>query len=150
MTVWQKLVELDSSGTKVNPLIYPFLLTTFAYGLGFTAFVGSSSVNASNLYLALESLSVAFPLIWGACALTVVALAALVILRRRMHGFGHLTGLLGAAVWIFALIGYIIAGGWLFVFAIAIPNLLFWVWFYIRLAFFKRFGPPVPPPLRGR
>lgn len=137
-TIVRRLFYLDNE-TPINLLIYPFFLATAAYGVGFVAFGKTRGVEASSLYQAMASLTPALPAIWGACALAAVILAVTLILTRQ-KGWGDAAALFGAVVWIFAMSCYAVTGGWLLVFAVTLPNLMFWIWYYFRIAHFKRLG----------
>jgi len=141
---FRRFVDLDDKGRKINLLIYPFLFTTLSYGIGFLFFGWAAGVEKSSLYQAMAAVHGWLPPLWGACALAAVLLAVALITTRRT-GFGATAALFGAVVWIFACLTYAIGSFWLLIFSVGIPNLCFWIWYYLRLSYFRRFGRPTPP-----
>jgi hypothetical protein len=51
---------------------------------------------------------------------------------------GKISGLIGFMLWVFASFCYILTGGWLLLFSVALPNAYFWVWQYLSLSLFRR------------
>lgn len=120
-----------------NPLSWPFLAATFSYGIGFTVFAGTSGTQASSLWTAMTAIGPAIPFIWGVvCVLTI--LVGLTFLLFNIPPAGKISGLVGFTLWVFASVCYILTGGWLLLFSVALPNAFFWVWQYLSLALFRR------------
>lgn len=118
--------------TSVNPLVYPFALSTLAYGVGFTVFRDTSAVKASSLFEAMHSISPLLTHFWGIACIVVVALALYTILKDR-RTWGKANCFAGALLWFFASFVYVLVGGWLTLFSVAIPSLLFWAIEYHEL-----------------
>lgn len=114
----------------LHTLVWPFLAATTAYGIGFTAFAGTSGVTASSLFHAMSSMHPSLPFLWGAAALVAIVLV-FVYLALEVRWANKVSSLLGAMVWVFASFCYILTGGWLLLFAVSLPNLWFWVWEYL-------------------
>lgn len=110
-----------------NPLIYPFLLATLVYGIGFVAFGPLPGVEASSLFQALITLGTALTVTWGAVGLIAIALM-IYALKRLDERVERIAGILGFMVWVFAGCAWLLTGGWLLAGSIAIPNAWFWAW----------------------
>jgi hypothetical protein len=77
------------------------------------------------------------PFIWGVvCVLTI--LVGLSFLMFNVPPAGKISGLVGFMLWVFASFCYILTGGWLLLFSVALPNAFFWVWQYLSLSLFRR------------
>lgn len=134
----KRFVYVDSTETrKVNPLFYPFLVSTFLYGLGFATLNWWSGVSSSSLFQAFFAIHPWLPIIWGVAAV-LAATAALVLLLRRKGRFGELAAMFGFLVWLFALIIYAMNGFWLVMATVAAPNLYFWIYYYFKVKWYER------------
>lgn len=118
--------------SNVNPLVYPFVLATLAYGVGFTVFGGEAAVRASSLFDAMDSISPLLTHVWGIACIAVVVLVLFSILKSK-NALGKTSCFAGALLWFFASFVYILVGGWLTLFSVAIPSLLFWAIQYHEL-----------------
>lgn len=135
----KRLVYLDAEEkTKLNPLIWPFILGTFVYGLGFLAFGWTPGVGASSLYATLFDLHQWLPAVWGGSAALTGILAVYCILTRKVHIVSEATAMLGVLVWLFAGFCYLEAGAWLIALTVSAVYCYFWVFWYWRLAWYKR------------
>lgn len=142
--ILRRFTHLDNN-TKINVLIYPFLLATLSYGVGFLCFgAWAGWVTKSSLFTAMTAIHPWIPFIWGACGLVAVLMAILFIGTRKALGLGDTAALFGSLVWLFAAFCYALTGGYLLVFAVALPNLIFWIWYFFRLSSFRRSGAPIP------
>ena len=122
---------------KFNPLIWPFLLATLAYGIGFTVFNGTEAISKSSLYQAMENVYPGSSFVWGSlCVLTIVV--GLTFLLFNIPPAGKVSGLVGFMLWIFATICWAFNDGIILVFSIGIPNTWFWFWQYLSLSLFRR------------
>lgn len=130
-------VTSSQRGEKFNFLIYPFLLTTLAYGIGFTFFAHTSGVGGSSLFAAMTSLWPIFPLIWGITSILTIVVG-ITFLLFNIPPAGKASGIVGFMVWVFATFCWGLTGGWLLVFALGIPNMSFWIWQYLSLSLFRR------------
>jgi hypothetical protein len=115
-----------------NPLSYPFLIATAAYGIGFTVFAQTAAVHQSSLFMALSFLHPFLPYVWGAACLIAIVVAFVSLIKDHEPG-AKTAGWIGFMTWLFAAICWIITGGFLTLFAIAIPNMWFWLWQYFNL-----------------
>lgn len=101
-----------------HPLALLFMLASTAYGIGFLL-IPHIALGISSLYVTMTNISPHITIIW--------AIALLVAVMVTLAGY-RLASLLGFMAWMFALICYGIAGNWLVLVAIAVPNMLFWLW----------------------
>ncbi len=126
-------ITSSARGEIFNPLLWPFLLSTFAYGIGFA----STSGGGSSLFLAMHTINPSAPFIWGFIALLVIV-GGLTFLLFNIPPFGKISGLVGFMLWSFAAACYIYTGSWLPLFSVAVPNMWFWIWQYLSLSQFRR------------
>ena len=135
----KRLVYVDAQERqRINPLVWPFFFATFVYGFGFMFGGQWSGVTASSLWQAFYALHSFLPAVWGACALLAASLALALILTRKYVHLGDFAAMFGVLVWLFAGFTYALNGYWLVVLTVAGPNLFFWVFYYWRLAWYKR------------
>src|SRR6188768_75648 len=130
-------VTSSARGETFNPLIWPFLITTFSYGVGFTVFFFTKATSASSLFIAMSALHPSLPIIWGAVSLLTI-LVGFTFLLFNIPPAGKASGLVGFMVWLFAGFCWGLAGGWLLLVSVAIPNMYFWIWQYLSLSLFRR------------
>jgi hypothetical protein len=135
----KRLRYIDDDGkVTVNPLFYPFLFATLIYGLGFTLFGWTSGVNTSSLYGALVAMHTFLPALWGSVAILAAFLAFFAILTRRTHVVSASAAMSGVLLWLFAAITYLQGGYILVILTVALPNMFFWVYWYVRLKWYQR------------
>lgn len=127
----------DSEERKINPLFYPFLGATFFYGVGFVFFGWSSGVNRSSLFIAMTEMHVWIPEVWGFFAILSVFMAFVLILTRTFPVIGSSAAIFGFLVWLFACWVYILGGYWLMLLTVAIPNLSFWLYYFVRVKWYS-------------
>lgn len=127
----------SARGETFNPLIYPPLLCTLIYGLGFTVLSWMDSVNESSLYQSMNEIDTLIPEIWGMVAIFTI-MAGMVFLLLDRPPIGKFSGLLGFMIWIFASICWWQTDAEFVVFAVGFPNLWFWVWQFFSLSKFNR------------
>lgn len=128
-------VTSSARGEVFNPLLWPFLFTTFVYGMGFTAFVWVDSIHYSSLFVAMTTIHPWIPFIWGTvAALTIIV--GITFLLFNIPPAGKISGLIGFMVWVFAGFCWALTGGWFLTLALAIPNMWFWIWQYLSLSYF--------------
>lgn len=131
-------VTSSARGEVFNPLIYPFLFSTLAYGVGFAIVLPlTGGIGDTGLFTALVSLGHVFPLIWGILALVTI-IGGATFLLFNIPPFGKISGLIGFMLWAFAGMCYVLTGAWLSLCAIAIPNMVFWFWQYLSLSLYRR------------
>jgi hypothetical protein len=130
-------VTSSARGETFNPLIYPSLMTTLAYGLGFTAFAWLDSISTSSLFQAMTAVNPVIPVLWGAVAVLTIVVGFIFLLFNKPPA-GKLSGLVGFMLWLFAGICWYMTGGEFLVFVLAIPNMWFWIWQYLSLARFRQ------------
>lgn len=133
------LSRLTSSerGETFNPLTYPFLIATLAYGVGFSCFAWAAGVKASSLFTAMASIGAFIPYVWGALCVVVI-IVGLTFLLFNIPPAGKVSGLAGFMLWVFAAFCWALTGGYLLLFAVALPNMWFWIWQYLSLSLFRR------------
>ncbi len=131
-------VGVSSRGEIFNPLIWPFLLSTLAYGVGFAlVYPFTNTGGSSALYTAMASISPIVPTVWGVlCLLTIIS--GLTFLLFGTPPAGKLSGLVGFMLWLFAGVSFVSHGDFIILFSVAIPNMVFWFWQYINLVRFRR------------
>lgn len=127
----------SARGELFNPLIYPFLLATSAYGLGFGFLTNTAGVHESSLFMAMTSIGASVPVIWGIIAVLII-IVGFTFLLFNLPPAGKLSGLAGFMLWVFATFCWGLTGGWLLIFAIGVPNMWFWFWQYLSLARFRQ------------
>jgi hypothetical protein len=127
----------SARGELFNPLIYPSLMMTLIYGIGFVFLRHTGGVAESSLFTAMTTIGGFIPLAWGiACLLTIVVGIFFLLLNKPPAG--RFSGIMGFAVWVFASFCWGLTGGWFLVLALGIPNMWFWIWQYLSLARFNR------------
>lgn len=137
MNKYLSRVTSSARGEVFNPLVWPFLLSTLAYGIGFTFFKHTEGVEKSSLYIAMKSIIPLAPVVWGVIALLTI-FVGITFLLFNIPPAGKLSGLVGFGVWVFAAFCWGLTGGWLLIGSIALPNLWFWFWQYLSLSNFRR------------
>jgi hypothetical protein len=133
--VFQRITHSER-GEKFNPLTWPFLIATFAYGLGFVAFFHTEGVGASSLFVSMMTLNPAIPYIWGAAAVLTIIIGV-TFLAFHIPPAGKISGLIGFMLWVYAGFCWGTTGAWLPLFSVAVPNMWFWVWQYLSLSLFR-------------
>jgi hypothetical protein len=129
---WHRLVY-RSEGNKVPFLIYPFLFMTAVPGIAYTFFGGSQTVQASILYgLTAVQLGTVGVSVWGIACMAAVVIALVNILMRKKWA-GRTAPVLGFMVWTYALIVYLTNGFYYQLLVFALPQVVFWVWHYLRV-----------------
>lgn len=137
MNVIKKLTR-SARGELFNPLLWPFLLSTLSYGLGFAiVFHFGFDIGTSSLYLAMESLLWFAPIIWGLSCIAVIVMGVTYLLFN-VPRYGRISGLIGFSLWFFAGACYVYSGGYLTLFSVVVPNMWFWFWQYLSLSRFRR------------
>lgn len=126
----------SARGELFNPLIYPFLLATFAYGVGFVVCSLLDLKAASSLFTAMVSISPTLTLIWGLLAIGVIVVGLYVLVMDKPP-IGKANCFVAWMLWLFAAIVYVLTGGWLPLVSVTIPSLYFWTWQYFSLAKFR-------------
>jgi len=121
-----------STSPDVEFLAYPFIFTSFFFGLGFTTPFGGESTYKSSLYQALNQTDPLLPYIWGAAALTAGTLAFILIPSRKLI-LGEIAAFLGFMTWLYAIFIYGQGDSWLLVITVGFPHLFFWTWLYFRI-----------------
>lgn len=130
-------VTHSARGETFNPLIWPAIIATAVYGVGFTAFFWLGTVGHSSLFVALSTIHSALPILWGLAAVTTVVIG-FTFLLYNIPKAGKTSGWLGFMVWLFACFGWCLTGGIFVALAVGVPNMWFWIWQYFELAKFRR------------
>lgn len=131
---WSRLTR-SARGETFNPLIWPALIATFVYGLGFSVFFWIETVGHSSLFEAMVSIHAALPIVWGVVALGTVVIG-FTFLLFNIPPAGKVSGLIGFMVWLFAGFCWMLTGGWFVTLAVGVPNMWFWIWQYLSLSHF--------------
>ena len=121
---------------EINPLTYPFFLTSLAYSVGFLLGKGSTS----SLYQNMVEVNGAIPELWAIVLLGVV-LAAAVTLVVEQEWLGKLASTVGFLAWLFACFMFFLEGNFIIFFAIGLANLFFWVYYYFRVREYRHERP---------
>src|SRR6478752_8675686 len=117
-------------GSYFNPLAHIFFYNTFVFGVAFTFFGNTDTVRNAVLYT--ESAKQFGPWAlsaWGVCAMIVTLWNTYTIVARK-PSYGP--ALLGFALWMYAVLIYAMGDFYFQILVAAVPNLLFWGWWYIR------------------
>lgn len=132
---WHRITR-SARGELFNPLLWPFLLSTFAYSVGFTVFVGTSAAAKSSLFVAMTMLHPSVPFIWGILGVVTI-LGGLTFLLFNIPPYGKFSGIMGFMLWTFVTICYAYQANFLLIFSLALPNIWFWFWQYLSLSVFR-------------
>lgn len=136
VTTIKARVSRSARGELFNPLIYPFLLATFFYGVGFFFFGWTEAVASSSLHSAMLTISPLLTIIWGALAILVILVGVYVLVFDKPP-VGKANCFVAWSLWFFAAVVYALTGGWLPLLSVALPSLWFWTWQYFSLAKFR-------------
>lgn len=135
--IWDRF-RYVSEGVPQNPLMYLFFLITAAYGVAFTFFQHTEAVTGTILYqLTLANLGPHVLSLWGVVAILVIA-GTLVGIYVRKTWLGQAVSMGGFLLWVYSLFLYGLNGFILQVFGLAIPNMLFWAWWYFIIQGYHR------------
>ncbi len=108
-----------------NMLTYLFLMANLSYGIGFTLFSSTAPIQASIISNAF------FPgWLWGVACLALVV-GTLWGISTRQKIIGGSMGLPGVMVWGYGLALSALSMQYLAVFAVYLPQVLFWVFWHI-------------------
>lgn len=133
MKTWMQRIIYEDDGHRFNPLAHIFFYLTFAFGFAFTFFYHTDSVRMSPLLQATDDLLGERSLpIWGLCAI-IVTVANTVAVVRRIDWLVVTAAMGGFAIWLFALIMYAQSGSWFQLLVGAVPNMVFWAWYYLNI-----------------
>ena len=125
-------------GQYHNFLMHPFLLMTASYGVALTFFAHTAPVQQSILYsLTVLVLPKVVMSAWGIVALVVTVLNFVGVVVRNKT-LGTTVAMLGFMLWFYAFFVYALSGFWVQVFFAAIPNLMFWGWYYYTIHDYHR------------
>lgn len=132
-------VTSSARGELFNFLIWPYLFSTFMYGLGFSVIIPLTKFSGdSSLYAAMVMVGgTETPIVWGIVAVATI-LFGLTFLMFNIPPFGRISGIIGFMLWLFASICYLLSGSYLVMFAVAVPNMVFWIYQYISLSRYRR------------
>lgn len=127
-----KVERLFDTSTPVGPIHF-FILPTLAYGIGFLFFPYSETVLKSSLHLTMVSLGdTLLSQVWGAALLLVFVGTMNTMLLKRWW-IAHVSAFTGFLAWMFASLMYLQGSNVMLLFAVSIPNMLFWLWLYLRI-----------------
>lgn len=126
----------SARGETFNFLIWPFLLATFAYGVGFTLVYPFIYNPGSSLHEVMSNIIPWLPFVWGVGCLAVITIGLVFLLFDRPP-WGKVSGLLGFMLWIFAVMCYAMAFEFVLLFAVSIPQAMFWRWQWVTLKRFR-------------
>lgn len=136
----RRLVWRDND-VLINPLSHIFFLITLVMGLAFGAFPDFFHVETTVLFVqTLVSFPDLIANIWG-WAMLAVSIANVILLMTRWR-FGQCVAMAGFMGWLYAALVYILAGYWFGLLAVAIPNLLFWVYYFMSISEYHN-QPPI-------
>lgn len=110
---------------KDAPLVFMFLLTSFAYGIGFALFGSTEAVGASSLFKAMTAVGEGIPELWGIVAIAVVVafLLGVALNKKAVSSSASFTGFI---LWLFATIIYGLEANWLTMVSVGLTSLGFW------------------------
>lgn len=136
VTTIKARVSRSARGELFNPLIYPFLIATFFYGVGFSLFGWTEAVASSSLHSAMFSISPLLTVVWGILAVLVILVGIYVLIFDKPP-VGKANCFVAWSLWFFAAIVYALTGGFLPLLSVALPSLWFWTWQYFSLMKFR-------------
>ena len=123
-------------GEYINPLAHVFFYITFIFGAAFTFFGYTDTVRTAVLYAQSERQFGSWSLsAWGVCAMIVTVWNTYIIIARKPNSAG---AMLGFMLWLYAVLIYLSGDFYFQILVAAVPNLIFWGWWYIRLRRFFR------------
>ena len=129
---WKRVSE-SARGEAFNPLIWPFLLSTLVYGVGALVSTGAGS----SLLAAMASLHPLAHILWGTVALLTIG-CGITFLLFNLPPYGKISGIVGFMLWVFGAWCYVFTSSWVPLFAVAVPNMWFWIWQYLSLSVFRQ------------
>jgi len=139
---WHRLRYLHGKQT-VNPLLYIFVYFSFITGLAFTYLTLAGTEHGLTMYqVMLDSAGYGGTLMWGVLmTLAAIGIVASLILRTRI--IAESTAFLGFGLWfclgwVYGLDGYLDG-----ILITVVPNIAFWVWFSLRIEWYRRVVVPV-------
>lgn len=136
-----KRLVYRSEGQLFNPLMHIFLFITLVFGVAFGIAPHVFGADQTVLYAqTLINIGHNASSAWG-WGLILVTIGNTVLLATRIRWLGGIVSCCGFMLWLYALITYMATGYWLGSFAAALPNLLFWAWYYFRVKSYHR-NPP--------
>lgn len=128
----------DERGTPYSPFMHLFMFMALFWGLGFV--IAPPAVQAVVLYkLMLAQIGVAGTATWGAFQLTTLGLMTGAVMFEQADA-GRFAALGGYIVWLFASVLLITQGFWFVALGFCLPQIIFWGWFFLKMAKLKNFG----------
>lgn len=131
-----KHFTMSDRGERYNFLIYPFLLSTLSYGIGFALFGSTKAVVKSSLHVAMTDMITWLPAAWGTMCILVILLGAYLLLFD-IPPIARANAMTGFILWCFGAWCYFWDGGYLPLAAVALPNIVFWAWQFISVSRFR-------------
>lgn len=128
----------EDEDTRIEGARYLFFFITFAFGLCFTFLSSWSGADQTQLYQTSQlHLFDGVTNIWGGLCLWV---GGFIVLNHitRWATLGSWTAFLGAALWSYAALVYLFDHFWFGLIVAALPNLVFWTFFYLRATRYHR------------
>lgn len=122
----------DDGDEKLSPLIYLFLFMTVVYSVAFMFFPPGES---NTLYTVLHHFGA--DKFWAGTGLTVLVLNNITFIWR-IPPLSKFVAMLGFLMWLYAVIVTFAYGAAVVGLAVAVPNLLFWVWYYFKTVEYER------------
>lgn len=120
-------------GKHHNFLMHPFLLMTLSYGIALVFFTHTGPVAGTVLYkLTVAHFGSDVVSLWGASAIAITVINTIGMLVRK-RWLGTWVSIAGFMLWTYAFVLYATGGFWLQVFYAAIPNMMFWAWYYMTI-----------------
>jgi hypothetical protein len=139
---WHNLRYVHGS-KEVTPLLYIFVYISFMIGVAFTYITVSGGEHAITMYtVMLDSAHAGGTIMWGVL-MTLAALGILASLITRHRLVAEATAFLGFGLWFYLGWVYGVEGYADGIFIAVIPNVLFWVWFSLRIEWYRRVVVPV-------
>lgn len=133
--VWRTEDEL------LNPLSHVFFFVALVFGLAFAFFPVVSGASQTVLYVLTKfSVGSTVSSVWGVC-LVLLTLANTSMLIFRPRCMGGTVAAAGFMLWGYAAIIYSYGHFWLGLLGLAVPNLVFWGWYYFMVKDYHR-NPP--------
>lgn len=119
-------------GDKITMLVWVFIFISFVWGASFVVFPHSPGVNNTQIFsLTMQYLPSWFGNLWG-WGLLITSVGTSVSFFIKKGRYVQYFALLGFACWMYALGLYGIERMFFTAETVAIPNLVFWAYLYIK------------------
>lgn len=125
-------------GSKIPVPTHLFFFITLIFGIAFGTPPFILDVGTTKLFAFATATHPYVPFIFGGALLLTTALnTAMLLTRKPVFGFG--TAMLGFIAWLYAGVAYIMGGFYFGLIVAALPNIIFWGWYYMQVNYWKQY-----------